>query len=139
MLRTSRPAGWSTCQGPGDMKFKTDENLPREVAEVLIQAGHDALRADEQGLAGEPDPGIAAVCRVEERAIVTLDTDFMDVRRYPPQDYAGILLLRPHRQTVPRILQLTRKFVGLLASEPLRGKLWILDEGRVRIRPADES
>ena len=117
------------------MRFKTDENLPSEVAELLAQAGHDALRVDEQGLSGVADPGIAAVCMVEDRAIVTLDTDFMDVRRYPPEHYAGILVLRPHRQTVPRILNLTRRFVGLLSTEPLRGKLWIVDEGRVRIRP----
>ena len=119
------------------MRFKTDENLPREVAEYLVQSGHDALRVDEQGLAGVADPGVAAVCLVESRAIVTLDTDFMDIRRFPPEQYAGILVLRPHRQTVPRILALTRRFVALLGSEPLLGKLWIVDEGRVRIRPED--
>ncbi len=121
------------------MKFKTDENLPREVADILVQNGHDALRVDEQGLAGVADPGVAAVCLDERRAIVTLDTDFMDVRRYPPELYAGILVLRPHRQTVPRILSLTRRFLGLLESEPLPGKLWIIDEGRVRIRLEDPS
>lgn len=117
------------------MRFKTDENLPREVADFLNQNGHDAIRVDEQGLAGVADPGIAAVCLVETRAIVTLDTDFMDVRRFPPENYAGILVLRPHRQTIPRILDLTRRFAALLGSEPLVGKLWIVNEGRVRIRP----
>jgi predicted nuclease of predicted toxin-antitoxin system len=119
------------------MRFKTDENLPREVSEYLVQCGHDALRVDEQGLAGVADPGLAAVCLVEGRAIVTLDTDFMDVRRFSPEQYAGILVLRPHRQSVPRILALTRRIVALLGSEPVLGKLWIVDEGRVRIRPED--
>ncbi len=80
------------------MRFKTDENLPREVAEHLVQSGHDALRVDEQGLMGVADPGIAAVCLVEGRAIVTLDTDFMDIRRFPPEQYSGILVLRPHQR-----------------------------------------
>ncbi len=119
------------------MRFKTDENLPREVSEYLVQSGYDTLRVDEQGLAGVADPGVAAVCHVEGRAIVTLDTDFMDVRRFPPERYAGIVVLRPHRQSIPRILALTRRFVGLLGAEPLLGKLWIADEGRVRIRPED--
>ena len=70
------------------MRFKTDENLPREVADYLVQSGHDALRVDEQGLAGVADPGVAAVCLVERRAIVTLDTDFMDIRRFPPEQYS---------------------------------------------------
>ena len=119
------------------MRFKVDENLPRDVADYLVQCGYDAVRVDEQGLAGVADPGVAAVCLVERRAIVTLDTDFMDIRRFPPEHYAGILVLRPHRQTITRILSLTRRFVALLASEPLLGKLWIVDEGRVRIRPED--
>ena len=121
------------------MRFKTDENLPREVADFLNQHGHDAKRVDEQGLGGVADPGVAAVCLVERRVIVTLDTDFMDVRRFPPEDYEGILVLRPHRQTIPRILDLTRRFTALLESESLMGKLWIVDEGRVRIRPEDAS
>ena len=49
------------------MRFKTDENLPREVAEILAQHGHDAVRVDEQGLAGFADSGIAAVCLVERQ------------------------------------------------------------------------
>ena len=49
------------------MRFKTDENLRREVAEYLIQSGYDVLRADEQGLAGVAASGIAAVCLVEAR------------------------------------------------------------------------
>jgi predicted nuclease of predicted toxin-antitoxin system len=117
------------------MQFKTDDNLPLEVAEILVQSGFDAVRVDQQGLAGVADAGLAAVCLVEGRAIVTLDTDFMDVRRFPPEQYAGILVLRPHRQSVPQILALTRPFVTLLGSEPLHGKLWIIDEGRIRIRP----
>ena len=83
------------------MRFKTDENLPREVADYLVQSGHDALRVDEQGLAGVADPGVAAVCLVERRAIVTLDTDFMDIRRFPPEQYAGIIVLRPIARPCP--------------------------------------
>ena len=39
------------------MRFKTDENLPKEIAELLTKSGHDAIRVDEQGLAGVADPG----------------------------------------------------------------------------------
>ena len=120
------------------MRFKTDENMPREVADYLRDCGHDAMRVDEQGLNGVVDPGVAAVCLVEQRVIVILDTDFMDIRRYPPGLYHGIVVLRPNRQSVSNILTLTRRFLMLLPFEPLSGKLWIVDEGRVRIRP-DEA
>lgn len=119
------------------MRFKTDENIPRDVADMLSQHGHDAVSVDEQGLAGVADTGIAAVCQVELRAIVTLDTDFMDVRRFPPRNYSGIIVFRPHRQSIPRLISMTARLQTLLETEPLEGKLWIMDDGRVRIRPED--
>ncbi len=121
------------------MRFKTDENMPKEIAELLAHSNHDVLRVDEQGLAGVADPGIAAVCQVELRAIITLDTDFMDIRRFPPANYAGIVVIRPHRQSIPRLMAMTTRFLLLLDKEPLVGKLWIVDEGRIRIRPEDEK
>jgi len=37
------------------MKFKIDENLPVEVAELLRQSGYDALTVLDQQLGGEAD------------------------------------------------------------------------------------
>ena len=117
------------------MRFKTDDNLPMEIAELLAEANHDALRVDQQGLKGIADPGLAAVCLVERRAIITLDTDFMDIRSFPPENYTGILVLRPHRQSVPNLVRLMARLLPLLHIETLAGKLWVVDESRIRIRP----
>ena len=48
------------------MKLKIDENLPVDAA---------------------------AVCRADGRALITLDTDFGNVRAYPPADHPGIIVL----------------------------------------------
>jgi len=116
------------------MNFKTDENLPIEVADLLRRAGHDASSVVDQQLAGHPDLDVAAACRADQRALVTPDLDFSDIRSYPPEEYSGIIVLRPVLQAVPSILRLTRSAVALLASEPLVGQLWIVDEHKVRIR-----
>lgn len=116
------------------MNFKTDENLPVEVADLLRQQGHDALSVVDQQLAGRPDVDVAAVCQAEKRAIVTLDLDFSDIRSYPPEEYFGIIVLRPIPQTISSILRLTSSVSALLDSEPLVGQLWIVDERQVRIR-----
>lgn len=116
------------------MKFKTDENLPLEVVDLLRQEGHDALSVVDQQLAGRPDVDVASVCQTEERALVTLDLDFSDIRSYPPDDYFGIIVLRPGLQTISAILRLTTRAVTLLDSEPLAGRLWIVRENQVRIR-----
>ncbi|MBX2997748.1 MAG: DUF5615 family PIN-like protein [Caldilineaceae bacterium] len=83
------------------MKFKTDENLPGEIALLLRQVGHDALALAEQSMLGSTDSTIAAVYRAEGRAIVTLDVDFADIRSYPPKEYSGIVVLRLSRQDKP--------------------------------------
>lgn len=116
------------------MKFKTDENLPVEVVELLQREGHDALSVVDQQLAGHPDVDVAAVCQAEQRALVTLDLDFSDIRSYPPEDYFGIVVLRPVLQTISSILRLTTRALSLLDTEPLAGRLWVVNEHRVRIR-----
>ena len=45
------------------MRFKTDENLHEEVAQLLRQAGHDAVTVWNQGMQGHADAELAAVCR----------------------------------------------------------------------------
>lgn len=114
--------------------FKTDENLPIEVAALLRQAGHDALTVLDQSLGGEPDPRIAQVCRAEGRALVTLDLDFSDIRTYPPADYPGLIILRPATHTIANLTRLVTQVITLLSSESLVGRLWIVDETQVRIR-----
>lgn len=116
------------------MKFKVDENLPVEVAALLAQAGHDALTVQDQTLGGRPDPDIAAVCRQEGRAVVTLDLDFADIRAYPPAGYAGIIVLRLARLDKARILVAVQRLLPVLQNETLTGKLWIANETSVRIR-----
>jgi predicted nuclease of predicted toxin-antitoxin system len=111
-----------------------DENLPAEAVEILAQAGHDAVSVLDQGLGGQPDPNVATVCQKEHRVLVTLDLDFADIRAYPPVDYSGVIVLRLVRLDKPRILPVIQRLVHLMQTEPLAGKLWIVDETTVRVR-----
>lgn len=56
------------------MRFKLDENLPAEAADLLRDAGYDAVTVLEQEMSGETDASVAAVCEQEGRVLVTLDT-----------------------------------------------------------------
>jgi predicted nuclease of predicted toxin-antitoxin system len=116
------------------MKFKIDENLPVEAAESLHQMGYEAATVLEQGLGGGADARIASVCQQEGRALVTLDTDFADIRSYPPGEYPGLIVLRLKRQDKLHVLEIIGRLKETLLSEALEGYLWIVEEGRVRIR-----
>jgi precorrin-6B methylase 1 len=48
------------------MRFKTDENLPSDVAELLNQHGHDAESILQEKLSGTPDENLT-LTKVRER------------------------------------------------------------------------
>ena len=94
------------------MRFKLDENLPAELAELFRQAGHEAVTVLDEGLGGASDPDVASTCVREHRAIVTLDTDFADIRTYPPGDYAGIVVFRLESQARDHVLEIGVHYCG---------------------------
>lgn len=116
------------------MRFKIDENLPVEVADLLRAAGHEALTVFDQNLSGRPDSNVADAVRNEKRVLITLDLDFADIRAFPPNDYAGLIVLRLSIQDKPSVLAVIARVIRLLETEPLTGLLWIVDEAAVRIR-----
>jgi predicted nuclease of predicted toxin-antitoxin system len=116
------------------MKFKVDENLPVEVAQLLRTASHDATTVGEQHMSGCRDWGIAKAVRDEQRALITLDLDFADMRYHPASEYDGLVVLRLMRQDKPYLLDVVGRLIPLLTSETLDGRLWIVDERRIRIR-----
>lgn len=116
------------------MKFKIDENLPSEIKHLLIQAGHDALTVNDQDLTGHPDANLAVVCMTENRTFITADLDFSDIRAYPPDKYPGIMVIRSDRQDKPTMVELFRPVLDLMKKEQIKQKLWIIEEGRVRVR-----
>ncbi|HEX9984108.1 MAG TPA: DUF5615 family PIN-like protein [Thermoanaerobaculia bacterium] len=115
------------------MQFKIDENLPDAIVALLAANGHDVCTAREQTLNGRPDVELAAVCKSERRAMVTLDLDFADITSFPPEEYPDIIVLRLRSQSKAHIVSVFESVLPLLAEEPLDGHLWIVEEDRVRV------
>ena len=116
------------------MRFKTDENLHPELAVFLRESGHDTLTVSDEELRGHPDTNLAAACQSEQRALITLDIGFADIRTYPPRQFAGLIVLRVTDQSRRSILKVFPRVLNLLESEPLSGQLWIVSERSVRVR-----
>lgn len=54
------------------------------------------------------------------------------LRRQP-----GIIVIRVGEQTLPRIRDIATRLVSLLSREQVPGRLWVLDETRLRIWPRE--
>ena len=122
------------------MKFKLDENISRRGVELLRSAGHDAITVRDEGLAGADDEAIFAVASSEGRALITLDYDFAQILRFPPQHSAGIVVLElGGRASLTAMLNRLRAFLGNLESHSVTGQLWIVEPGRVRIHLRSED
>lgn len=121
------------------MQFKIDENLPIEIAELLMNDGHDAKTVNEQHLQGARDSILIDACVSENRVLVTLDTDFSDIRTYLPDETPGIIVLRVGHQAKQHIIEAFLRIIPLLDREPLIQHLWIVEETRIRIRGKNKT
>jgi predicted nuclease of predicted toxin-antitoxin system len=119
------------------MRFKLDENLGRRGLELLKAAGHDAMTVSEQGLSGAADAALFTHCAEEGRALITLDHDFGQILRFPPEQSAGLVILEPGSPvTLGKLLARLNEFLAVLGARQLVGELWIVEPGRVRIHLA---
>ena len=116
------------------MKFKLDENLGLTFAGPLLEAGHEVATAADQGLCSAPDPQLIRVCRSEGRCLVTLDLDFSNPLVFRPSEYPGIAVLRlPSWPSLRDLIELVQTLRDTLERESIKGKLWSVQKGRVRI------
>lgn len=121
------------------MKFKLDENFDRRLAAQFEADGHDVDTVAAEGLSGSTDDAIFAACRSAGRALVTLDLDFANPFRFPPADTEGVIVVRPPRPVLPAIRATLAGMLRLLKSEPLKGRLWIAEPGRIRVHDPQEA
>lgn len=122
------------------MKWKLDENFGTRTAHFFLHAGHDAETVLEEQLGGSSDETLFEACIREDRCLLTLDMDFADILRFPPHRAPGIAVLRVPGNPSLRLLEaLVGGLLRLLAVEPIRGRLWIVEPGRVRVHEDTRS
>ncbi len=119
------------------MRFLIDANLPRAVIGVLQALGYQADFARDIGMAAAPDEQIAAHAVQSGAVLLTRDPVFADVRRYPPAEYVGIVVLRlPDTAIAQEIAQVLERFVmESKFLDAIAGRLAIVEADRVRFRP----
>ena len=122
------------------MEFKLDETFGRSVQRLFHDAGHDCLTVTDQGLRGAEDDLVLAAAAGEHRILVTMDQDFTNVLRFPPARTAGIAVLSIQTRISIALLQvLVGKLLSSLKEGDIRGRLWIVEPGRIRIYDPEDA
>jgi len=117
-------------------RFKVDENLPDEIAELLRSRGHDAVTVVDQGWCGLPDDELWRRVQHEVRWLVTADKEFGDIRRYRPGTHAGVLLLRSRQEGLDDYIGLATEAVRRLDFDDASGGVVVVTDRGARIRRA---
>ncbi len=116
------------------MKFKLDENFGARTKDIIENAGHDVETVFQENLQGASDRYLYEICCKEQRCLITLDLDFSDVTRFPPEKCGGVIVIRMSRNPSLALLEnMMRQAMFALEKMTLVGGLWIVEAGRIRV------
>lgn len=75
-------------------RFLIDEDLPHLLASLLLEKGHESKHVRDLNLRGSPDSRIYEAAQQRQAILVTGDTDFGNLLRFPLGTHFGIVVIQ---------------------------------------------
>lgn len=117
------------------MRFLVDENLSRQLPELLRANGHEAQHVSELGLASASDPEILERARDDERILISADTDFGTLLAESHAELPSIILIRrTSNRRAFHLANLVEANLPALIEDLESGCVVVFDADRVRVR-----
>jgi len=116
------------------MKFLLDADMPKSTADIIRSFGYDVEDVRDIGLGAAKDKEIIEYALKNERIIVTRDTDFGEVLRYPKHPGAIIFRL-PYTFIAEKINERVKKFFETVDEKDIKNTIIIVELTRYRRRP----
>jgi predicted nuclease of predicted toxin-antitoxin system len=116
------------------MRWLLDQGLARSAAEMLRQAGHDALHVGEIGRADAADAAILKLAADEQRVVVTLDADFHALLAMTAATQPSVIRIREEGLKGREAAQLILAIHAQFADSLLKGCVVTVARGSARLR-----
>ncbi|MGD9635060.1 MAG: DUF5615 family PIN-like protein [Pirellulales bacterium] len=118
------------------ISVKVDEDLPKEIADLMSAAGHDASTVYLQGHSGLPDDQLWPIIQSERRLLLTADKGFADARKYPAGSHGGIVLFRLPRESRAGYIRLASLLLQQVRLDDLIGTIAVVTPEAIRVHRA---
>lgn len=117
------------------MRIIVDEDLPKAVAVLLTERGHQAEHVADSNLRGASDAQVLAEAIGRGAMLFTADMGFSDVRLFPPGSHKGIVVFRfPDHFRRREIVRLIENFLDSADLTTLQDALVVVGTQAYRIR-----
>ena len=127
-------ASGSATTAIGGWYFLVDENLPRLLAPRLRNAGYRAEDVRDVGLGAHPDADVWRYAQAQARTIITQDSDFADIRAYPPPHTGIVIADLPDRLVIAAKMQVILDGTASLVGQSFTNAIVTIAPGKVRVR-----
>jgi predicted nuclease of predicted toxin-antitoxin system len=118
------------------VRLVVDANLSPVVADLLNEAGHDAVHVRSAGLQAANDDSIIEYARAEHRVIISEDTDFGAILVRSGGSLPSFILLRSAEPLTPaRQAELLLANLATVEEDLSSGAIVTLARDRLRVRP----
>mgnify|MGYP007084755625 CR=1 FL=1 len=107
--------------------------MPRSSSEAIRAAGFDVEDVRDTGMGGAKDKEIIEYALDNNRVIITRDTDFGEILRYPKHPGAIIFRL-PYNFTAKEINRRLKEFLIFVSEDKIRNAIIIVEPSRYRRR-----